>query len=157
MSLASLRNRLSSRERAVLGVGAAVSAALLVAAFAGIPLERKRAQLERELPGMRAAVVALQRDADEVRRLRAMPAVSAASREPLAALAATSLSAPPGARLTPVDNRHLRLSGEDVGFARLLEWIASAQAAQGLHVESARIEALAAPGRVRAELTLARP
>jgi type II secretory pathway component PulM len=38
----------------------------------------------------------------------------------------------------------------------LLDWLATAQAAHGLRVESARIEALPTPGRVRAELTLAR-
>ena len=40
---------------------------------------------------------------------------------------------------------------------RLHKCLTTAQAAHGLRVESARIDALPAPGRVRAELTLARP
>jgi len=50
----------------------------------------------------------------------------------------------------------VRLSGEDIAFGSLLDWVATAQAAHGLRVESAKIESLALPGRVRAELTLAR-
>ena len=41
-------------------------------------------------------------------------------------------------------------------FSALLDWLAAAEAAQGLHVESAHVEALPTAGRVRAELTLAR-
>lgn len=145
----------SPRERAVLGWGAAALAALLFVALAWIPLERERARLEHEVPQWRGTVAALQREADEVRRLRSMPR-AAASSAPLAALAGGGLAVPPGTRLTLVDERRLKLAGDDVGFTQLLDWLASTQAAQGLRVESAHVEALAASGRVRAEITLAR-
>ena len=62
----------------------------------------------------------------------------------------------PGVQLSVPDEKRVRLVGENIAFAALLDWLATAQAAHGLRVESARIEALPAPGRVRAELTLAR-
>ena len=139
------------RERAVLATGAVIAAMLLIATLAWIPLERARARHAAELPRLRASVVALERDAAEVRRLRAIA--------PLAVASAAATATPrelPGAQLTMPDEKHVRLRGDDVAFTALLEWLASAQAANGLRVESARIEALAAPGRVRADLTLAR-
>jgi type II secretory pathway component PulM len=59
-------------------------------------------------------------------------------------------------QLTLPDENHVKISGADVPFSALLDWLTTVQAAHGLRVESARIEALPAAGRVRAELTLAR-
>lgn len=145
----------SAGERRTLGVGAGAIALLLFIAFAWIPLERQRARLEGELPRLRAAVATLERDADEVRRLRAMPAASHEDAAPLSALAA-SAGVPAGTRLTVLDARRVKLSGDDTAFTALIEWLARAAPAQGLRVESARLEALASPGRVRADVTLAR-
>ena len=47
-------------------------------------------------------------------------------------------------------------AGDDVSFASVLEWIRNAQATHGMRVESAKVQALAAAGRVRAEIVLAR-
>lgn len=146
-----------ARERAFLAAGAGALAALLLIALVWLPLERARARLAHELPVLRASVATLQRQADEVRRLRAMPAVAGASAQPLAALAAGGAPSLPGAQLAVLDVGHVRVAGSDVGFAPLLEWLASTQAAHGLHVESARIDALPATGRVRVDITLARP
>ncbi len=145
------------RERAVLAAGAGALALLLVLALVWLPLERARTRLARELPVLRASVATLQRQADEVQRLRALPAVAGESAGPLATLAAGGASGLPGAQLAVLDGRHVRVAGSDVGFAPLLEWLASAQAAHGLHVETARIDALPATGRVRVDITLARP
>jgi type II secretory pathway component PulM len=49
----------------------------------------------------------------------------------------------------------VKLTGE-VAFGALLEWLRSSQATHGMRVEAARLESLASPGRVRADLTLAR-
>jgi general secretion pathway protein M len=144
------------RERAVLAAGGAVIAVMLAVALVWLPLERTRVRLEREVPELRAAVQALQRDAEEAKRLRSMAPVAAQSAAPLAALAAGAVAAPPGSRLVLVDPGHLRLTGADVGFTQLLEWLASAAGNHGLRVESAHVEALAAPGRVRVDITLAR-
>jgi len=154
--LAAAWSRRSAGERRMLAAAAAAAAVLLFAAFVWLPLERARARLEREVPGLRADVAALEGDAQEVRRLRSMPpTAAAAAHRPLAALAAGALAVPPGARLTLADERHLRLAAGDVDFAKLVEWLASTQASEGLRVESARVEALATRGRVRADITLA--
>ena len=145
----------SEGERRTLAAGGAAIALLLFIAFAWIPLERARARLEREVPGLRAGVAALARDAQEARRLRAMPAVTHEGAAPLSALAA-SVPVPAGSRLAPLDAHRVRLAAEDASFTALVQWLATTAPAQGLRVESARIEALAAPGRVRAEVTLAR-
>ena len=158
MSLAALWHSRSTRERSVVTAGITVLAIMLVVALVWLPLERARARLATELPQLRASVLALQRDADEVRRLRALPATIPANPAPLAPLIAANAWARdlPGVQLSVPDERHVKLSGADIGFTALLDWLATAQAAHGLRVESARIEALPAPGRVRAELTLER-
>lgn len=146
----------SPPERRMLAGGAGVSAALLFLALVWLPLERARGRLEIEVPALRATVAALEREAQEVRRLRALPPLEAATAAPLSALAAGSVPVPAGARLTVTDARHLRLAADDASFGALVEWLASVAPAQGLTVESARLEGLAAPGRVRADIALVR-
>ena len=158
MSLARLWHSRPPRERSLVAAGFVVLAAMLVVALAWLPLERARARLATELPELRASIVALERDAEEVKRLRTVPATIPANPAPLAPLIAANAWARelPGVQLSVPDEKHVRLAGEDIGFSALLDWLATAQAAHGLRVESARIEALPQPGRVRAELTLAR-
>jgi general secretion pathway protein M len=156
MSVLDLWRARAPRERAVLATGAAVIAIMLAVALVWLPLERARVRLEREVPELRASVAELQRDAEEAKRLRSMAPVATQSATPLATLAAGAVAAPPGARLVLADAGHLRLTGADVAFTQLLEWLASQAGNQGLRVESAHVEALAAPGRVRVDITLAR-
>ena len=147
------------RERSMLAAGGAVIAVMLYVALAWIPLERARVRLAGDLPTLRASIAALERDAAEVKRLRAEAPSVPKNRAPLAPLMAANTWARqlPGVQLTIPDEKHVRLSGSDIAFNALLDWLATAQAAHGLRVETARIEALAATGRVRADLTLARP
>jgi len=156
MTLPAAWTRRSERERRILAAGAGLAALLLFIAFVAIPLERARTRLAREVPELRAAVEALRKDAGEARRLRALPPAGTGPAASLAALTAGSLTPPPGARLVLADARHVKLTGEDVAFGALVEWLATSAAAQGLRVERARIEALATAGRVRADLTLGR-
>ena len=158
MILTSFWHSRSARERSLVTAGLVVLVAMLAVALVWLQLERARARLSAELPRLRASTVALQRDADEVKRLRALSATIPANPAPLAPLIAANAWARdlPGVQLTVPDEKHVRLTGEDIGFTALLDWLATAQAAHGLRVESARIEALRTPGRVRAELTLAR-
>ena len=143
-----------ARERRVIAVVAGVAlAALLLAVW--VQAQRSRERLAAELPRLRASIAALERDADEVRRLRATPAARPQAATPLASLA-TNAGGVPGAQVSVIDERRVRLTGSDVSFAALLEWLGNARATHGMRVESARLEALAAPGRVRAELVLAR-
>ena len=156
--LAGLWSSRSQRERSLVTAGLAVLGAMLLIAFVWLPLERTRVHLAANLPQLRASLTALERDAAEVRRLRAMPATVPANPAPLAPLMAANAWARqlPGVQLSVPDDKRVRLTADDISFGALLDWLATAQAAHGLRVETARIEALAAPGRVRAELTLER-
>jgi type II secretory pathway component PulM len=158
MSLARIWRARPERERSVVSAGLVMLAIMLAVTLLWLPLERTRVRRGAELPELRASVLALQRDAAEVKRLRALPATIPANPSPLAPLMAANAWARelPGVQLTVPDEKHVRIVGDDVGFTALLDWLANAQAAHGLRVETARIEALPAPGRVRAELTLAR-
>lgn len=158
MSLATLWHSRSPRERSLVCAGAVVLGLMLVVALVWLPLERARVRLDAELPQLRASVAALQRDADEVRRLKALPATIPANPAPLATvMGANAWSRElPGVQLSVPDEKHVRLAAADVSFTALLDWLATARAAHGLRVETARIEALPLPGRVRIELTLAR-
>jgi len=145
-------------ERRTLSILGAIAAIALLLAFVWLPLERSRARLAAELPRLRASIAALERDANEVRRLRAIPAATAqfAGRSsPLASLA-TNGGGVAGAQITVLDERRARLAGDDVSFASVLEWIRNAQATHGMRVESAKMQRLPAAGRVRAEIVLAR-
>jgi type II secretory pathway component PulM len=143
----------SARERRVI-VNLVVLAALAILFTMWLQAERTRERLAGQLPQLRSSLAALERDAGEVKRLRAMPAPAAAA-TPLASIA-TNAGGVPGAQVSVIDERRVRLTGADVSFAALLEWLGNARATHGMRVESARLEALAAPGRVRAELVLAR-
>ncbi len=149
-----LWQRLSPRERTILARGAALALLLLAIAFVALPLERTRARLARQVPATRATVATLDREAAEVRRLRALPANATGAKSE--GIAPEGLPELAGAKVARIDERHVRVTAPDVAFTPLLDWIAAAQASRGLRVEHARIEGLAAPGRVRADLTLAR-
>jgi type II secretory pathway component PulM len=148
----------SPRERSIVGAGAAVAGVMLVVALVWLPLERLRVRLAHELPLLRASVEALQRDAEEVRRVRALPATMPGNPPPLAGVIASNAWGRelPGVQLSVPDEKHVRLVGDDIPFGALLDWLTTAQAAHGLRVEKARIEAGANTGRVRADLTLER-
>jgi type II secretory pathway component PulM len=142
-----------ARERRVIGA-AVVTLALAAALVLWLDAERTRARLAGELPRLRASIAALERDAAEVQRLRAMPAVQAGGASPLVTLA-TNGGGLPGARISVLDDRRVKVTGE-IAFGSLLEWLRNAQATHGMRVEQARLEALSAPGRVRADLLLSR-
>jgi general secretion pathway protein M len=141
-------------ERRTLAIVAVLVVAMLIL-LAWLPLERSRTRLAAELPKLRASIAALERDAGEVKRLRAMPAATPPGGAPLATLA-TNGGGLAGAEMQVLDDKRVRLTSADVSFAGLLEWLRNAHATHGMRVESARIEALPAAGRVRAELTLVR-
>ncbi|MEO5694224.1 MAG: type II secretion system protein GspM [Usitatibacter sp.] len=154
MSLAIWEAR-SPAERRNIVRALVVAAIVLVVVLAWLPLERARGRLIAQMPEVRASIAALQRDADEVKRLRSMPANAPQAAAPLAALA-TNGGGLPGATIIALDNRRVKVSGADVGFGALLEWLRNAQQTHGMRVESARLDALPAKGRVRAELVLTR-
>jgi general secretion pathway protein M len=149
----------SARERAVLAWGALACAALLLVALVWLPVERSRARLAADLPALRASVVEMRAQAEDAKRLRALPARSATVSPPLSTLlaAGTLTQGLPGARLSALDGKRLRLAVDDASWTRLAEWISAAQSLHGLVVETATVEALAGAGRVRADLVLVAP
>jgi general secretion pathway protein M len=147
-----------ARERQAIAAIAFAVATVLLAAFVWLPLERQRARLAAEVPRLAASVATMERQAAEVARIRSLPATPAAATAAPAAAMATALGARlPGAQVTPLDDKRVRLAGSDVPYGAVLETLAAAQSGFGLRVDTARIEALPAAGRVRAELVLARP
>lgn len=144
----------SGRERGV--IRAVLALVILALAFAAwLQAERTRERLEAQLPPLRASIATLENGALEVARLRTLPNAAPATGSPLASLA-TNAGGVPGAQVTVIDERRVRITGGDVSFAALLEWLGNARSTHGMRVESARLEALPSPGRVRAELVLAR-
>ena len=151
--MGSLWRQRSERERLwIARIGVLAGFALLAVLW--LQAEKTRDRLARELPVLRASIATLERDAEEVRRLRATPAAAPAAATPLASLA-TNAGGVPGAQIQVLDERRVRLTGADVAFATLLEWLGNARVSHGMRVEAARLESIS-PGRVRAELTLAR-
>ena len=146
----------SPRDRAILAAAGAAAALLLLVAFAWLPLERARTRIAAELPQLRASVAEMRAQAAETKELRALPAREAM---PLPTLVASGTLAQglPGARLTALDARRVRVAVDDASWTRLVEWLASATAAHGLAVDEATVEALPSAGRVRASLVLAAP
>ena len=158
MSATSFWRDRTPRERSTIGAIAAVAALALLVAFAWLPLERTRARLQKQLPDLRASLASLERQADEARRLRALPPVAATRNEPLVSILTAGGGRPlPGAQLTVLDGKTLAVQASDVAFGTLVEWLAAMQSSQGLRVAEARLEALPAAGRVRGELRLSRP
>jgi general secretion pathway protein M len=149
MKAAELWRSRPPHERRMLAAGGAAAAVLLFVALVWLPLARTHARLEREAPQQRESIAALERQAAEVRRLRAMPAVNPA-------IPSGATPPLPGAQVSVPAPGRLHLVANDVAFAALIDWLTAVQAAQGVHVESARIEALPAAGRVRADVVLAR-
>jgi type II secretory pathway component PulM len=155
MTLTDAWRQRSAAERRTYALLATFIGTVLLVTFVWLPLERTRARLAADLPTMRGSIAALERDAAEVKRLRALPVSKPAASAPLASLA-TNAGGLPGAQVTVMDDRHVRVTGPDVGFSALLKWLQDAQATHGMRVESARLDALPAAGRVRAELVLVR-
>lgn len=139
-------------------VAGAIAIAVMLVAW--VESERTRARLDAELPRLRASIAALEHDAAEVKRLRALPVAPAAAQRQSAgaqlATLATNSGGLQGAQISVLDERRVKVSGGDIAFGSLLEWLQNAQVTHGMRVESARLEALPAAGRVRAELLLTR-
>ena len=158
MSLADFWLARPERERSALTAGLVVLAIMLLVAMVWLPLERTRTRLSTELPQLRASLDQLQLDAAEAKRLQAMAPTFPTNPAPLATVIRSDMWARelPGAQVSVPDEKHIKLTAGDVSFTSLLDWLVTAQAAHGLRVESARIDALPAQGHVRAELVLAR-
>lgn len=156
-ALSSLWAARSPTERKVLVIASGSLLALLTIAFVWLPLERARSRLTAELPVLRASVAQMRLDADEVKRLRALPAREAAVAPAALIASGTFTQGLPGATMSALDTRRIRLTVADAGWNALIAWVERTQGTHGFTVESATIEALPALGRVRAEIVVAKP
>ena len=154
MSYASVWRSRTEQERRFITAGAIVVGLILVFAVVWLPLQRARARLDVELPQLRASISQLRRDAEEVKRLKIVAPTVSSNPTPLAALATQGTLT--GAQVSVPDAKHVHLVANDIAFTKLLDWLVTVQSTHALRVENARIEALPATGRVRADLTLAR-
>jgi general secretion pathway protein M len=158
MNLESLRQFWSERdprERAILAggvslVGAALLYLMIQPALAAI------AQLQRSLPNARAQSAQLQALLDEVRVLKARPAVAGAggSDTPTAveqSLAAAGLKA---TRVVPLSNGALQLTFANVPYAAWSVWLASAERELGMHAIAVTVRATATAGNADVDLAL---
>jgi len=143
------------RERMVLAVLAAVlgaTAYLLVLHAA----DRGRGQLRASVTALRTQAALLDQQAAEHQRLRAAPAPAASSADLRALVQARADAARfVLTRIDAPDADHVRVTLGAVAFADWLGWIAALEA-QHVRLETARIEALAAPGLVSVGATFAR-
>lgn len=146
------------RERAVLAGGALFLALALCYAYAWLPMQRERMHLLETLPQLRAQAEQLQRDAEEVARLRARPVPTARGGDIVALVEQRAVASGLHERiatLVALDTGRVRVVLPHVGFDAWLAWIGELQAAHGVRIESARIEASAEAGTVRVEVVLA--
>ena len=145
------------RERLVI---AALAAVLGAASYLLLlhSADRARGQLRASVATLRTQAALLEQQAAEYQRLRAMPAPAASPTDLRALVQARADAARLSGALSRIDAPdadHVRLTFGAVSFADWLEWVAALQAQQ-LRLESARVEALSAPGVVSVTATLSR-
>ncbi len=145
------------RERRIIAVLAAILAAacyLLLLHSA----DRARGQLRASVATLRTQAAVLDQQAAEQQRLRAAPPPTASPGDLRALVQARVDAARLSGALTRMDAPdadHVTIAFGAVSFADWLGWIDALQA-QEVRLDTARVEALAAPGMVSASATLAR-
>lgn len=147
----------SPRERIVLVALAVVTLGALYVSFLQ-SAEQARARLASSVLALRESAARLDRQAGEVRRLRAAPPPTV-SRSDLRSVVrnqvgASGLSSALG-RLDAPDSDHVVVSFGAVAFSQWLQWVAALQAQQ-VRLATCRIVALSAPGMVSVTATLER-
>jgi general secretion pathway protein M len=147
---------LQPRQRIVVASGAVILGLALLIAFVWLPLERYRASLQKRAPELRASLAAMERDAEEVKRMRALPAALNAP-APRALDAAQLRSSFSGAQVTPLDANRFRVQIADTSYA---QWIGELQrlgAAAVVDEVNLAMPANAAKGRVSVDAVVGPP
>ena len=140
-----------------------IAALALVLCAAGYVLllqsaERGRGQLRTSVAALRTQAVILDRQAAEHQLLRATPVPPSSTTDLRALVQARADAARLSGTLTRIevlDADHVQVVFGALPFSDWLGWIAALQA-QHVSLETARLEALAAPGMVSATATLSR-
>lgn len=147
----------SARERVVLAVLACVAAAACYAWFVDTA-QRARVRLGAGAATLRVQLRVLETQAAEAERLRALAPVRASRTELRALVQAHAESAGLAravVRVDVLDAGRVQVVFGAVRFSDWLAWVAAMQAQQA-RVESARVEAMSAPGLVSVTTTLVR-
>lgn len=112
------------QQRMVIG-GSAVLALALLFALVWLPLQRAERRLAERLPTLQAQHAAMQRDAEEVKRLRSLPATLTASGNAGARLpdANALRTLFPGAEVTALGSGRYRVVLADGRFGRWLDGV----------------------------------
>jgi general secretion pathway protein M len=145
------------RERIALAVLAAVLCAALYLWLLH-SADRARGQLRASVANLRTQAALLEQQAAEYQRLQAMPAPAASPtdlRTLVQARADAERLSGALARIDALDADHVRIAFGAVPFADWVGWVVDLQG-QHVRLETARIEALAAPGLVSITATFAR-
>lgn len=145
----------TSRERTVVSVGAALVLIALVWAVVLNPLAQRRAELERAVPEQRALLAWMEslptgtRNAASTTQGSLFAVVDSSARTtPLAG----TLS-----RIQPEGADTVRVWFDEAPFNDLVAWLAVLEREHGIRVTAVAVDRTAAPGRVSARVTLARP
>ena len=143
------------RERWVLGGGLALLVVAFIYAYLWLPMARERERLMFELPKLRMQLQEMRADSGSIGRLRANGKTAPADVK--AALSNYS-AGEQGRRLTPQvsaeANGRLRVSLASVVATEWLAWIGALSAQPGLRIDAVQIDALGAPGMVKASAIL---
>ena len=146
-------------ERVVLAMFAAILAVGLCL-WLVYAVDRSRMQLRATVvPVLRERAGLLERQAAEYQRLRAMPAATVSPTDIRALVQAQAGAAGLSKALQSVEAAgadQVKIVFGAIAFADWLNWVQNLES-QHIHLESCRIEALAAPGQVSVAATLARP
>lgn len=111
---------LEPRQRWVIAAGGAILLLGFLVAYVWLPLERDRAALKKRLPELRTQLAGMERDAEEVKRIRTLPAALASSTP--RALDATQLRSNfTGSQITALDAGRFRIVVADTSYAQWMD------------------------------------
>ncbi|MEP7157068.1 MAG: type II secretion system protein GspM [Betaproteobacteria bacterium] len=148
-SIAPLRQRwqrLEARQQRIFGGGAALLLLALLFAYVWLPAMRDRDRLIARLPQLRAQLVQMQIQADEIQQLNATTALTPV---PVVApdTAALQNIFGDGARVTPDANRALRVVIPKISYAMWWDRVVDVQSRYQLQIASVSLQSL--PGNNR--------
>ncbi len=143
---------LSGRQRTVILAGAGILIVALLFAYVWLPIQHSRSDNAARLPELRARLAEMQHQAEELQRIRAVPA-TAASLRPLDAQALRSAFSGSQVSVTALDRQRFRLAAADTGYVIWIDELNRLQTQSAARVEEATLSALAQPGRIKVEAT----
>jgi general secretion pathway protein M len=145
------------RERLVLAGGSALLLLALLYAYVWLPMQRDVAHLRQALPELREQARQLERDAQEVARLKKQPALGQAKDNLAGTVENAALANGLRERIesiTPQGAGKAKVVLPQVAFDAWIALLGELQASHGVRVESTRIQAGEEAGMVSVEAVL---